>query len=162
MSLLILGKIFLFVIILVVTAATSFFGIPIAILFLVIATIHYWQNGSVIFDGATIILLIAATFFAVFLDNIVLLVGLKKTDASRRGYIGACIGSIAGLFTASLVGFVGFTTIGAIIAELMHGKTHGQAVRSGIGAAVSLLFGSVLRAILTLSIAAFVTYQLLF
>lgn len=91
-----------------------------------------------------------------------LIFGLKKTDASKRGYVGALIGSFAGLFTGSLVGFVGFTTIGAITGELMHGKNQKQAVKSGLGAAISLLFGSLLRAVIALSIASFVTYQLLF
>lgn len=155
-------KIVIFIFTIGITTAVSFFGLPIAVLFLVIAVLHYWQNGAGVFGGSDILILTIATFLAVFLDNIVLVLGLKKTDASRRGYIGALIGSFAGLFTGSLVGFVGFTTIGAVIGELMHGKNQKQAIKSGIGAAVSLLFGSLLRAIITLSIAAFVTYQLLF
>lgn len=162
MGLDLLIKIILFIITIGVTTFVSFFGLPIAVLFLVVAVLHYWQHGAAIFDGTHILILTIATFLAVFLDNIVLFLGLKKTDASKRGYVGALIGSFAGLFTGSLVGFVGFTTIGAITGELMHGKNQKQAVKSGIGAAVSLLFGSLLRAVITLSIAAFVTYQLLF
>jgi len=138
MELTLLLKIVLFIITIGITSFVSFFGLPIAVLFLAIAVIHYWQHGTAVFDSTHILILMIGTFLAVFLDNIVLIFGLKKTDASRRGYIGAVIGSFAGLFTGSLVGFVGFTAIGAVTGELMHGKDHEHAVKSGIGAALGL------------------------
>lgn len=161
-SALIIFKVVAFIAIIIFTGVLSFIGIPIAIVFLILATLHYWQYGSVLFGSGDIMVLTVLTILAVFLDNIVLIAGLKKTDASRRGYIGSIVGAIAGMFTSNLIGVALLTTVGAIIGELIHGKSQEAAIKSGIGAAVSLLFGSLLRAILTLIVAVYVLQRLLF
>ncbi|MCA9397686.1 DUF456 domain-containing protein [candidate division WWE3 bacterium] len=144
------------------TGIVSFIGLPIAILYLVIATIVYWQQTTPVFTGTEILIYTVITFLAVFLDNIVLFMGLKKSAASKRGYVGAIIGSIAGLFTGTLVGLALFSAIGAIIGELVHGKTTEDSIRSGFMTAVSLFLGSILRVVLTLIVAVDVLRKLLF
>ena len=161
-SLLTITKIAILIIAIIITGVISFFGVPIAVLYLVIATIFYWQKGAMFFSGTDILILTILTVLAVFLDNIVLMLGLKKSDASRRGYIGAVFGSIAGFFTSSLIGLAFFSALGAVVGELVHGKDLQKSIRSGMGAAASLFFGSILRAVLTLIVAVEVLRTLLF
>ncbi len=161
-SALVITQVIIFIAIIIFTGILSFIGVPVAIVFLILATLHYWQYGAVVFGSGDIMLLTILTILAVFLDNIVLIVGLKKTDASRRGYVGAMVGAIAGIFTANVIGVALLTTAGAIVGELIHGKSQEAAIRSGVGAALSLLFGSLLRAILTLIVAVYVLQRLLF
>jgi uncharacterized protein YqgC (DUF456 family) len=161
-SLILISKIVGFAVAIIFTAVLSFIGLPVSIVYLILATLHYWQYGLERFNGSDLIILTVLTVLSVFLDNIVLIVGLKKTDASKRGYIGAMIGAIAGIFTANLAGVLVMTTAGAIIGELIHGKTKEASVKSGMGAAFGLLFGSLLRAILSLVVAVYVLQRLLF
>lgn len=156
-----IAKIILIAGIVIFSAILSFLGIPVAIIYLIIATIHYWQYGSVVFSGTQLLVLTLLTVLAVFLDNLVLFLGLKKTDASRKGYIGSIIGSVAGLFTVNLVTLLLFTAIGAVLGELIHGKSTTSSVKSGVATALSVLFGTLVRAILTLTIAVFVLKKLL-
>lgn len=145
----------------ILTAVISFIGIPVAIFYLILATLHYWQNGSEVFTGQDILILTILTILAVFLDNIVLMIGLKKGDASRKAYIGSILGAMAGMLTANLTSLIALTAAGAIIGELLHGKPAQQSVKNGLHAAAGLLLGSMMRAILSMSIAVYVLKNLL-
>lgn len=157
-----IGKIILIMIVIPLAAVLSFIGLPVAIIFLALAYLSYWQNGTMFFDGRVLLILTILTFFAVFLDNIVLFLGLKKTEATTRGYIGAVLGSLAGIFTGSLIGLIVLTTLGAIGGELIEGKTFERSLKSGFGAAAGLILGSLLRAILSLSVSMYILVKLLF
>jgi uncharacterized protein YqgC (DUF456 family) len=81
--------------------------------------------------------------------------GAKRAGASLWGAIGALVGAIfggvAGTFVipipvvGSLIGACGGAALGAWMCELAIGRTHDQAVRSGVGAGVGRLKGTLAK-----------------
>lgn len=145
----------------VTSGVLSFLGIPVAVLVLTATYLHYWHYGAETFSAQFIIIATIMTLLAVFLDNIVLFFGLKRTDATRHAYIGAVVGAFTGALSANLIGVFVFSLAGATLGEIIAGKDHNQAFRSGFNAALSLLFGSILRAVLTISLTIMVVARLL-
>jgi len=74
--------------------------------------------------------------------------GSKVYGAGRAGTWGGVIGSFVGLFVFPPWGFLVGAVIGAVGAELLVGRELQQAVRSGIGAFVGTLGGSVAKLVI--------------
>lgn len=80
------------------------------------------------------------------LDYVIPIWGTKRTGGSKAGVWGSTIGLIVGLFFGPWGIFLG-PFIGAVIGELLVGKTTRDAFRSGWGSLLGLLTGTVMKLI---------------
>ena len=91
-------------------------------------------TGSLIALGLLAALGVLADFVAGAL-------GAKKFGASGLSIFGATLGAIVGIFFGP-VGLILGPFIGAVIGELMSGRTMDAAGRAGVGATIGLLIGT--------------------
>lgn len=100
-----------------------------------------WRDyglGVMIVFGAVTVLIIVVDYAAGAL-------GAKKFGASRAGMAGSVIGAVAGVIFLNLIGLVVGTFAGAVIGEVLAGRSTRDAVRSGWGAFVGFLAGSLFK-----------------
>lgn len=80
------------------------------------------------------------------LDYIIPALGTKRTGGSKAGVWGSTIGLFVGLFMGPWGIIIG-PFAGAVIGELLTGKTTAEAFRSGWGSFLGLLTGTILKLI---------------
>ena len=106
----------------------------------------------------SVYVLVAVAVLAVIADVVEFyagMVGARRAGASRRGSVGALVGAIVGGIGAtffipipivgSLIGAVGGAAAGAWLGELTGGREHGAALKSGLGAGVGRLGGTIAK-----------------
>jgi hypothetical protein len=98
---------------------------------------HYGLGIMVAFGLVTVLVIV--------LDYVAGSMGAKKFGASRAGAWGAIIGAVVGVLTFNLIGLVVGTFGGAVLGELLLGRTMGEAFRSGWGAFLGFLAGSLFK-----------------
>ena len=81
------------------------------------------------------------------LDNIIPVWGTKKYGGSKKAVWGSIVGLLVGLFAFPPFGIVIGPFLGAVIGELIDGKKTGAAIRSGFGAFMGFLGGTLLKLI---------------
>lgn len=84
---------------------------------------------------------------AQLLDYFVPILGTKKFGGSKKGVWGSTLGMVIGLFFAPW-GIVIGPFIGAIVGELMDGKTHIQAIRAGLGSFIGWMINTASKLII--------------
>ncbi|HEY8399661.1 MAG TPA: DUF456 domain-containing protein [Cytophagaceae bacterium] len=82
------------------------------------------------------------------LDYLVPIWGTKKFGGTKAGMYGATIGMIAGLFFGP-PGIILGPFIGAVVGELLIGKTFNDALKSGTGSFLGFLVGIGLKLVIT-------------
>jgi len=87
--------------------------------------------------------LVVLVTFAV--DHIAGSIGARKYGASRYGFWGSFLGAFAGLLIANLPGLIIGAFFGAFCGELIGGKSAHDALRSGKGALIGLLAGTLFK-----------------
>ena len=81
------------------------------------------------------------------IDNVIPVWGTKKYGGSKRAIWGSIIGLIIGLFFFPPFGIIVGPFLGAVIGELTAGKETKDALRSGFGAFMGFLGGTLLKLI---------------
>ncbi len=109
--------------------------------------IHFTGLAEFSYTQLGVWLLIVAV--AQVLDFIVPAFGTKLTGGSANGKKGCMIGAILGLFFMPW-GIVLGPFLGAVIGELMVGRSSGAALLSGLGSLVGFLLGTVLKVMVCL------------
>ncbi len=99
---------------------------------------HDFGAGVMIFFGAL-------TVFVLVLDYVAGAVGAKKFGASTAGVIGSVIGAILGVIFFNIIGLLVGVFAGAVFGELHHGRTTEEAFRSGWGAFLGFVAGSLFK-----------------
>ena len=116
-----------------------------------------WAPGAPLseqmFHPATLIVLVVLAVVGELLEFLLSAAGARKAGGSRFGALMALIGSVAGGIigtfaipipvVGTLLGACGGAFGGALIGELMLGRQMGDSLRSGEGAAVGRLLGTV-------------------
>ena len=77
-------------------------------------------------------------------DYVIPMLGSKYIGGSKWGPWGAFVGSIVGLFFVPL-GLILGPFIGALVGELLGNRSFVEALKSGIGAVLGFIFGTVLK-----------------
>lgn len=105
-----------------------------------------WQDyGAQFMIGLGII-----TVLTQVIDYLVGAVGSKQFGGSRAGAVGSIIGALVGVIFFNLLGLIVGTFLGALVGELIKGRTMHEAFRSGWGAFLGFVAGSVFKIILGL------------
>jgi uncharacterized protein YqgC (DUF456 family) len=117
-------------------------GIPIVYLgYLVYGLASDWRE----FGLQTMLWLGLFTVLIQVLDFYAGSVGARKYGASRSGVWGSIIGALLGAIFFSLPGLVVGTLAGAVSGELLAGRSFGEGLRSGWGAFLGLVAGTLFR-----------------
>lgn len=112
----------------------------VALLLLHLTKSHQFTTGFLIFwAGIAIVVTI--------IDNIIPVLGTKKYGGSKKAIWGSIIGLIVGLFAFPPIGIIIGPFAGAVVGELIDGKKTGDALRSGFGAFMGFLGGTILKLI---------------
>ena len=91
------------------------------------------------------------TVLSVMLDYYAGAIGAKTYGASRAGVWGSVIGAIAGIFVFNVAGLIIGPFVGALAGELIFGRSFRDAFRSGWGALLGFLAGSLFKVVLALA-----------
>jgi uncharacterized protein YqgC (DUF456 family) len=113
-----------------------------------------WTKNWQAFSQTFLIIMGSLTALLMILDYIAPALGAKKYGASKKGMWGAAIGMIIGIFFLPPWGMIVGAFVGALVGELMTGKSGRKAVRAGWG----ILIGSVLGTGLKLAFTAVVLF----
>ncbi len=117
-------------------------GVPLAALGALLAG---WMTG---FEklGLTPLLVIAGlAVLAQVLDLVGGWVGTKYSGGSNAGVWGSVIGSIIGVVVAPPFGFLPGALLGAMLFELMKGRSMAESWRSGLGSMLGALGGTFMK-----------------
>ena len=85
------------------------------------------------------------TVFVVVMDYLAGAVGARKFGGSREGMIGSIILAFIGFIYLNLPGLILGTFGGALLGELINGRNLREATRSGLGALLGFLAGSLFK-----------------
>jgi len=99
-----------------------------------------WINNWQVFSQTFLIVMGSLTAILMILDYIAPALGAKKFGASKRGLWGSAVGMIIGIFFIPPWGIIVGAFIGALVGELLTGKSGKNALRAGWG----ILIGNVL------------------
>ncbi len=109
-----------------------------------------WIDGYTRVGPWTIGVLGVLVLLAIAMDFIASALGAQRVGASRQAIIGSVIGSVVGLFFG-LLGLLLGPFIGAVIGELMARRDMQQATTVGIATWIGLLFGTIAKLALSLT-----------
>jgi uncharacterized protein YqgC (DUF456 family) len=101
------------------------------------------------FSGKFLLIAAGVTVVVTALDYILPAWGTQKLGGSRAGTVGSIIGLALGLFALPW-GIIAGPFAGAVVGELIAGRTTDDAFRSGIGSFVGFILGTGLK--LTVSV----------
>jgi len=101
------------------------------------------------FSAKFLMVMAVLTVIVTVLDYIVPAAGAKKFGASKAGFWGALCGLLVGLIWFPPFGMILGAFLGAIIGELTGGKQGHEALKAGWGVFVGVMFGMVLKLILS-------------
>jgi uncharacterized protein YqgC (DUF456 family) len=79
------------------------------------------------------------------LDYYIPILGAKKFGSTRQGMIGGTIGIVVGLFVLPPIGIIIGPLAGTIIGDLMAGKDLDAAFKSGMGALLGFVAGTLIK-----------------
>ncbi len=106
-----------------------------------------WADGFAHVGWPTLSILGALMLFGLAVDLIASLLGAKRVGASKLAVLGAALGTVVGIFFG-LPGLLIGPFAGAVVGELSSGSGMNQATRSGVGAWLGFLFGTVAKLVI--------------
>jgi hypothetical protein len=119
-------------------------GPPFSFLALILLSIaKKWEP----FSSEFLIGMGALTFGVTLLDYFMPAAGAKKIGASRAGFWGAFIGMWLGIIYVPPLGMIIGAFIGALVGEMLKGKTGGEALKAGWGVFVGVMAGMIIKLI---------------
>lgn len=86
-----------------------------------------------------------ALALTISIDYVAQAVGARRFGGSKAGAWGAVLGGIAGLFVLGPLGIIAGPLVGAVAGELLAGRPLRAALKSGLGALLGFLGGTVAK-----------------
>jgi len=111
---------------------------------LIFAIYHDFADFSV----ASLVIMGIIAGFGMIVDNLLNLLGARAFGASKAGLWGVFIGGIIGGFLFFPLGLLIGPFIGALIAEILSGRTRREALKAGTGAFIGYLAGIAAKLVL--------------
>lgn len=93
------------------------------------------------------------TILVIVLDNLIPVLGARRSRGSKYGTWGSALGLVAGLLFFPPLGIVIGPVLGAFAGELVHGRGARQAFRSALGSFLGFLAGTAIKVVLSLVMA---------
>ncbi len=118
-------------------------GPPVA--YVAMLLLHF--TSKVQFSVRELLIWLALVVVVQVLDFVVPMLGAKYSGGTKWGKRGCLIGTIVGLFFMPWGIIVG-PFLGALIGELLAGRSGSDALRSGFGSLMGFLFGTVVKVVL--------------
>ncbi len=106
--------------------------------------LYGFATGWQAYGLAAIVCWSVATGLVLLLDFYGGAIGAKRYGASPFGAWGSLIGCLLGTLAAGLPGLILGPFVGAAAGELLRGRSHREALRSGWGAFIGFMVGSVI------------------
>ena len=100
------------------------------------------------FSATALVILGIVASFGLIIDNLLNLIGAKAFGASKAGLWGVFIGGIIGGLLFFPVGLLIGPFIGALVAEILGGRTKKEALKAGTGAFIGYLAGIAAKLVL--------------
>ena len=127
------------------------FGLPGTFIILGASVLFAWYGGFQEITVRTIIILIVLALFGELLEFLLGILGSKKYESSNRAIVGSIIFGIIGAVLGApfffgigaVVGAFAGAFAGAIIVELTQGKKMDEALKSGWGAFIGRVAGTI-------------------
>lgn len=107
--------------------------------------LHFTEDHQ--FTSRFLIIWGIVTAVTYLIDYFIPIWGTKRFGGSKQGIWGSIIGLIAGIFFFPPFGIIIGPFAGAVIGELVTGKTHSAAFRSGFGSFIGFLLGTLIQLI---------------
>lgn len=86
------------------------------------------------------------SLIASLFDNVAIVLGAKRSGASKWGMIGAILGGIVGFLTGSFIGMFFGPFVGAVLLEIIVEKKETRsAIKAGVGTFLGYLFSVFLK-----------------
>ena len=104
---------------------------------LIFAIYHDFQH----FSPTALVILGIIAVLGMFIDNLLNLIGARAFGASKAGLWGVFIGGIIGGLLFFPVGLLIGPFIGALVAEILRGRTKKEALKAGTGAFLGYVAG---------------------
>lgn len=107
--------------------------------------LHFTEKYQ--FTHEFLLLWAAIAIVITILDNVIPVWGTKKYGGGKKAIWGSIIGLLIGMFVFPPIGIIIGPFLGAVIGELIDGKETATAIKSGFGAFVGFLGGTILKLI---------------
>jgi uncharacterized protein len=98
----------------------------------------------------TFLILSILTLVVAVIDYLATAIGAKKFGATKFGIAGGVLGGIIGLFIGSIFGFLIGFFLGALMFELLIGRSFKDSLKSGSGAIIGFLGGTLFKLMIIL------------
>jgi uncharacterized protein len=115
---------------------------------------YAWATGGAYIGVWTLVILLALAAVGEVLETLAAAAGAKKAGATKTGMLLAIVGAFVGgvVFTVltvpvlgTLIGVCVGAFFGGFAGDVLRGRRQDQAVRSGIGAAIGRVFGTIIK-----------------
>jgi uncharacterized protein len=133
-------------------------GVPFALLGAVLAA---WMTGFERIDVALIVWVAVLVAIAQGVDFLGTYVGSRYFGARRAGVVGGIVGALLGLVLFPPWGLLLGALAGAMLAELLVGRTGAEAFRAGVGALLGTLTGAAGKLVIVIVIGVVTLVRLL-
>jgi uncharacterized protein YqgC (DUF456 family) len=104
-----------------------------------------WHSGDKAMAFGSLILWLVIAVASTFMDNVLAVWGTKFTGGSKAGTWGSMVGLLVGLIFMGPFGILIGPFAGAVLFELGSGRAFNVAVKSGFGAFLGFLAGTLLK-----------------
>lgn len=111
--------------------------------YLALLALHFSPNYQ--FNTDFLILWAVIAIGVTIVDNFIPMYTTKKYGGSKRAIWGSIVGLVAGIFFFPPIGLIVGPFVGAVLGELSAGKDTQTALRSGFGAFMGFIGGTILK-----------------
>lgn len=133
--------------------AVTLVGVPGLWVMVVLAVGYGWATSWVYVGPWTIGALLAMAFVAEAIETLAAAFGAKRAGASKRAMLLSMVGAVVGGIVmtpvlpviGTIIGLCVGAFVGAVLGEVMKGRDQRQMIKSGAGAAIGRLAGTIVK-----------------